>query len=209
MALLWVLPVGASGTMADNAPGDEADLHAHHHHPIPAFNRSIASYNVPDVDLVRAADDRRVKLSAELSDNRAVVLSFIYTSCTTVCPLTSATLADLQDKLGAALDHVHLVSISIDPEYDTPERLRDYAVRFGATPAWQHYTGALAASQRAQRAFDVYRGNKMDHAPITFVRPHPGDAWVRLDGFVTADQLMAELAMVHETHAGGPIHALP
>jgi protein SCO1/2 len=206
LVCLCVLPVYAHGTVPDSGSSDSAEGHAHHHIAVP-FARSTANYTVPDVTLVRATDGRRVQLSDELADNRAVVLSFIYTSCTTVCPLTSATLADLQDKLGPSRDQVHFVSISIDPEFDTPARLRDYAQRFGAGPAWQHYTGTLAASLRAQRAFDVYRGDKMNHVPVTLVRQQPGDPWVRLDGFATADQLMAELPMVCNTREKGQDHA--
>jgi protein SCO1/2 len=120
-------------------------------------------------------------------------MTFIYTSCSTVCPIVSHTMADLQARLGTARDHVHLVSISIDPEYDTPARLREYAQRFGAGPEWQHYTGTLAASRTAQRAFDVDRGDKMDHAPAVLVRASPGARWLRIEGFATADELLAEL----------------
>jgi protein SCO1/2 len=202
--VLCVLPALAHNPEQES--GDNAEAHAHHH-VIPPYARSTAHYAVPDVSLVRS-DGQRVKLPDELADNRAVVLSFIYTSCTTVCPLTSATLAELQDKLGPARAQVHLLSISIDPEFDTPARLRDYAARFGAGPGWQYYSGTLAASQRAQRAFDVYRGNKMDHAPVTLVRPQPGAPWVRLDGFASAEQLLAELPLVGPTAGKEQAHAL-
>ena len=173
------------------------DPHAHHHHHVtPETTRTLRDYKLPVVTLVRD-DGTSVALADELNDGRPVVLSFIYTTCTTVCPLTSQTLSELQRKLGASRDSVHLVSISIDPEQDTPARLREYAKKFGAGPEWQHYTGTLAASQAAQRAFDVYRGNKMDHAPAMLVRAAPGAAWVRIDGFATADQLMAELPTLH------------
>ena len=194
----------AHGSMPDGMVMDEEN-HVHHHAVAP-YLRSTANYTVPDVTLTRS-DGKNVKLGEELGDGRAVVLSFIYTSCTTVCPLTSATLAALQNKLGDARDQVHLMSISIDPEFDTPSRLRVYAARFGAGPGWQHYTGTLAASQRSQRAFDVYRGNKMDHAPVTLVRAQPGAPWVRIDGFATADQLLAELPQAHGAHAEGQNHA--
>jgi protein SCO1/2 len=92
---------------------------------------------------------------------------------------------------------VHLVSISIDPEFDTPARLREYASKLGAGPGWRHYGGTLAASLAAQRAFGVYRGDKMSHAPTTLVRTAPGAEWVRFDGFATADQLLAELPGAH------------
>jgi protein SCO1/2 len=170
-----------------------ADDHAHaHHHVMPETLRSVRDYRLPAVSLVRE-DGKLVVLPDELNDGRPVVLTFIYTSCTTVCPLTSQTLSELQGKLGTARDSVHLVSISIDPEQDTPAKLRQYAQQYGAGPEWQHYTGTLAASQTVQRAFDVYRGNKMDHAPVILVRTAPGANWVRIDGFATAGQLLAEL----------------
>ena len=158
----------------------------------PETTRVVRDYKAPAVKLVRD-DGKAVSLVDELDDGRPVVLAFIYTSCTTVCPIVSHTMADLQAKLGSARDRVHLMSVSIDPEYDTPARLREYAQRFGAGSEWQLYTGTLAASQTAQRAFEVYHGDKMDHAPALLVRMAPGARWVRLDGFATAGQLLAEL----------------
>ena len=191
----------ASAALACLAPpaaraANEAESHTQHHHVIPETTRSAVSYTVPDVPLVRD-DGKAVRLPQELNDGRPVVLSFVYTSCTTVCPVTSATLAELQRRLGAARDSVHLVSITIDPEFDTPARLREYAKLFGAGPEWQHYTGTLTASRAAQRAFDVYRGDKMNHSPATLVRAAPGAQWVRIDGFASAEQLLAELPSVH------------
>jgi protein SCO1/2 len=184
-ALLWT-----AGSTA--RAQDAVDPHAHHHHLPGQSTRSTADYAIPDVDLTRD-DGQVVRLRDELEDGRPVVLAFIYTSCTTVCPLTSHVLSDVQAKLGSARDRVHIMSVSIDPDYDTPARLREYAQRFGAGPEWQHYTGTLAASQTAQRAFGVYRGDKMDHAPATLVRPSHGSHWVRIDGFASADELLAEL----------------
>ncbi len=179
---------------ADAAPmaGMAEDMHAHHHHPMPQTSRMTAEYAVPHVNLVRD-DGKIVALPDELDDGRPVVLNFIYTTCTEICPLVSHTLSQLQDKLGADRERVHLVSITIDPEQDTPARLAAYGRKFGAGPEWQHYTGTLDASIAAQRAFDAYRGDKMDHAPVTFLRARPGQPWIRIEGFATADQLLGEL----------------
>jgi protein SCO1 len=98
---------------------------------------------------------------------------------------------------------VHLVSISIDPEHDTPARLSQYAKQFGAGPDWNFYTGTHAASIAAQRAFNVYRGDKMNHGPVTLVRTAAGRPWVRLDGFATPDQLLAELRDTVASHDHG------
>ena len=143
---------------------------------------------IPAVTLVRE-DGKSVDLSAELNDGRPVVLNFIYTSCTTICPLSSQIFEQFQEELGRG-ESVHLVSISIDPEQDTPARLRDYARKFHAGPEWQHYTGTQAASVAAQQAFGTFRGAKMDHTPVTLVRVAPGKPWVRIDGLMTAGELL-------------------
>lgn len=155
-----------------------------------APTRSMRSYAVPDVRLVRE-DGRVVSLPEEMGDG-PVVLNFIFTSCTTICPMMSSVLAQFERRLGAASGQVHLMSISIDPEHDTPARLQEYGRRFHAGREWHHYTGTLAASIEAQRAFDVYRGGKMSHSLVTLLRAGPGRPWVRLDGWVTADDLVRE-----------------
>jgi protein SCO1/2 len=151
--------------------------------------QELVPYVVPRVTLVRN-DGKSVSLPEEMDDGRPVLLNFIYTSCGSTCPLMSQIFAQFQRKLGAEAAGVHIMSISIDPEEDTPARLTEYARKFGAGPEWQHYTGTLSASLTAQRAFDVYRGDKMSHAPVTLLRAAPGKPWRRIDGFVTPDNLV-------------------
>jgi protein SCO1/2 len=135
-----------------------------------------------------------VLLPDELNDGRPVVMNFIFTTCTSICPLLSQTLARLQDALGSERDQVHIVSISIDPEEDTPARLAAYAKRYSAGPEWRHYTGTMEAILATAKAFNVYRGDKMSHTPVTLLRRAPGEAWIRFDGFATADELLREIS---------------
>ncbi len=153
--------------------------------------RSIREYAVPSVQLVRQ-DGKAVSLPDEMNDGRPVLLNFIFTTCTDICPMMSSVFAQFERKLGADAGKVHLMSISIDPEQDTPERLVEYARKFHAGPEWQHYTGTLAASVTAQRAFDVYRGSKMTHGVVTLMRAAPGKGWLRIEGFVTPDDLLRD-----------------
>lgn len=159
----------------------------------PQKTRAVAEYSVPDVKLVR--EDGRTETLSQILDNhgRPVVLNFIYTTCTTICPLASHVFQQLQAKLDARHESVDLVSISIDPENDTPARLRDYAKQFHAGAHWHHYTGRLEASIAAQRAFNVFRGDKMEHLPVTLVHKAPGRRWVRLEGFASANDMLKEL----------------
>src|SRR5882672_1626652 len=154
--------------------------------PVRARTVDIA---LPAVVLTRA-DGREVTLASVLSDRRPVVLNFIYTSCASTCPLLSQMIAEFRGRLGVARNQVHVVSISIDPEQDTPAVLRGYARRFHGGPGWDYYTGTLSASEVVQKSFGVYRGDKMSHPPVTFLRDGTGTQWTRVDGFATPTQLL-------------------
>ncbi|WP_423759968.1 SCO family protein [Burkholderia sp. NLJ2] len=187
-------PNATPNTAPSTAPSTAATATAagmHMHHVVmPGTMHTTAQYTLPTVDLVRD-DGKTVSLVKEVDDGRPVILTFIYTTCTTICPMISQTLERLQGELGPDRDKVHIVSISIDPEQDTPERLKAYAAHFEAGPEWQHYTGTVEASIAAQRAFNVFRGDKMAHTPVTFMRAAPGQPWLRIDGFATPTELLA------------------
>jgi len=169
-----------------------ASMHMKDSAPMPASTRRMVNYILPKVRLVRE-DHKRVTLPEELNDGKPVVMSFVFTTCTAICPIISHTLMQLQDKLGADSNRIHLVTITIDPENDTPAKLVAYGKKYHAGPEWHSYTGSYAASEIVQKAFDVYHGDKMDHDPVVFLRRAPGQKWVRIDGFVSADELLGEL----------------
>jgi protein SCO1/2 len=169
------------------------DPHAHHRAMMGQkdYKRSEHSYRLTDVKLTDM-NGRETSLLAELDGGQPVMVNFIFTTCTTICPVMSATFAKVQGELGPDADAVRMVSISIDPEYDTPGRLRAYASLFHAGDQWQFLTGNLDDIIAVQKAFDVYRGNKMNHEPTTLLRASPGDPWVRLDGIASAADIVSE-----------------
>jgi protein SCO1/2 len=86
-----------------------------------------------------------VKFYDDLVKGKIVIISFIYTSCTDICPLTTARIAMLEEKLGDMVGReVFFLSMTVDPEHDTPERLKEYAERFGVGPGWSFVTGKPA-----------------------------------------------------------------
>jgi len=191
LSLVALAAFGAPSAALAKSPSE--DPHAHcAAHARASSGRSTAKYQVPDVGLVRS-DGARVNLRRELDDGKPVILNFIFTTCAAVCPVMSQTFSQIQHRLGEARQRVHLISVSIDPEEDTPARLRAYAKKFDAGPEWSFYTGTVEASISAQRAFDAYRGDKMNHVPVTFLRVAPGEPWVRLEGFAKADDVIAEV----------------
>jgi protein SCO1 len=184
----------ASSTLPAHA-AQEHDHHDHHHHhhaeKAPGYARQAGNYTLPQMLLVRS-DGAKTSFPQEIDDGKPVVLNFIYTTCTAICPILSQSFSEFQRKLGTEREKVRMVSISIDPEEDTPKRLAEYAKQFDAGRQWGFYTGSVQASVSLQKAFQAYFGDKMHHRPVTFMRAAPGEAWVRLDGFTSPDDLLAE-----------------
>jgi cytochrome oxidase Cu insertion factor (SCO1/SenC/PrrC family) len=165
------------------------------------YTRSEKRYEVPAVVLTDAMG-RAVPLTQTLAADGPILLQFFFSTCTAVCPTLAATFRavqpDLRGRSGA-----RLVSITIDPETDTPARLRDYAARLSAGDQWSFWTGRPEDVAEVERAFDVDRGSKMQHPAAIFLRGSPGSAWVRLDGFPSAADLRAEIARLAVPAAAG------
>ena len=146
--------------------------------------RSVIEPRIPRMILVRD-DGAKVDIGTELDRQGPIYLNFVYTSCGSVCPVLSQTFSVLADRLGPERSKVRMISLSIDPEYDTPSRLAAYRQQFGADASWRFYTGSLEASAAMQRAFGVLSRDKMNHPVATFYRPAADRPWVRLDGFAS------------------------
>jgi protein SCO1/2 len=155
------------------------------------YVRTIASYEIPDVTVLDA-NGERLNLRSVLDSDKPVLLNFIFTSCMAICPVLTATFAQTQERLGSEADKVRMISISIDPEQDTPVILKKYAEKFHAGPHWRFLTGNLPDIVAVQKAFAAYRGNKMNHAALTLLRNGQDQPWVRLEGFASAAQLLDE-----------------
>jgi protein SCO1/2 len=180
------LPTGASAHDAHQHAG-----HAAHAARSDGYQRSERTYAIPDVVLTDA-EARPVRLRALLATPQPVMMNFIFTTCGTICPVMSRVFAEVPGKLGAAAKHLLRVSISIDPENDTPARLKSYAGDFDAGSQWTFLTGQLQDVKTVQLAFDSYRGDKMNHEPLTLIRRAPDQPWIRIDGFASAEELARE-----------------
>jgi protein SCO1/2 len=168
-------------------------MHAHHQvsQNRDEYVRSEHAYTVPDVSLVNM-EGKKISLNSELNSDIPTLLNFIFTSCTAICPVMTSTFSQVQDNLSQYPEAFKMVSISIDPEQDTPETLQKYANKYQAGANWDFLTGNLEAILEIQRAFNAYRGNKMNHVPITFMRATNTDPWVRIEGFTSAKALVGE-----------------
>ena len=159
------------------------------------YQRTVRPYAVPDVVLTDA-DARPVRLRELLAGSDPVMMNFVFTTCGTICPVMVKVFADVPAALGAQAANLRLISISIDPDNDTPAQLKTYAKAIGAGERWKFLTGRVQDIKAVQMAFDSYRGDKMNHEPLTLMRQAPGKPWIRIDGFATPDELVREYRKV-------------
>jgi protein SCO1/2 len=147
---------------------------------------------VPDLELLDT-DGNSVTLMSLLDTDKPVALNFIFTTCTTICPVMTATFSQMRRALGDASADIELVSITIDPEYDRPEVLKKYAEQFGAGPGWTFLTGDSGDIERIQRSFEAFAGSKLNHRPLTFLKRPDQAEWARIDGLASGESLAQEV----------------
>jgi len=179
----FLFAIAIAGLIAFGARAEAAD---------PVFKRSVVRYAVPDVVLVNQ-DGARVRLQSLIASGKPVVLDFIYGTCTTICPVLSAGYTSLQGRLGPDTRKMQLISISIDPEHDTPKIMRGYLKQYRAKPGWDFLTGTREDIDRVMRVFDSYVSDKMYHKQVTFIRAQGPGEWVRIDGLLGSSDLMNEV----------------
>lgn len=94
-------------------------------------------------------DERGAPFSDAALHGHVTLVSFLFTRCDTICPVTTMKMARLQERTFDVAAKIKLASFSVDPEYDTPARLADYAQRYHADPArWRFVTGPVDAMRR-------------------------------------------------------------
>jgi protein SCO1/2 len=175
----------------------------HEQHSAPAKAASTTKVVLRDAPLLDVWG-KRVRLSQEVIGPRIAVVNFIYTSCTTVCPVSSASFQQLQRRLGARLGkEVVLVSITVDPLRDTPQKLREYAGRYEAREGWAWLTGAKPDVDAVLKGLGAYSARFEDHPAMVLVGDARGGTWTRFFGFPSVDELMARIETMQVAHHHG------
>jgi cytochrome oxidase Cu insertion factor (SCO1/SenC/PrrC family) len=140
---------------------------------------------------------KAVHFYTDLIKGKIVVLDFIFTSCTIVCQPLTANLRKVQVQLGDEAAYVQFVSVSVDPDRDTPAALEAFAQRFHAPPAWKFLTGAKPDIDRILRACGVYTVQPNFHTAGVLIGGDSG-GWSRLYG-LSSPAILAQ-AIRHAIH---------
>ena len=155
---------------------------------------------IPDVEVLDQ-DGRKLRFYSDLVKDRVVAINFIFTTCTTICPPLGATFARVQKDLGERAGRdVHMISISVDPATDTPERLKAWGAKFHAAPGWTFVTGAKPVMDELLRALGAATASPQDHSPTVLIGNDARGEWTRTYGLAPSRQI---LEVINKATQGG------
>ena len=150
---------------------------------------AFSSTRIPDAQ-VFDQNGRQLNFYSDLIKGKTVAINFIFTTCTTICPPLTATFRRVQQEAAARGMDVQLISVSVDPVTDTPERLRDYAAKFKAGPGWTFVTGDKALVDSILASLGAAVSNKNDHTPMILIGNDASDYWTRAYGLTSPTKIV-------------------
>lgn len=143
-----------------------------------------------DVELTNQ-NGEKMRLYSDLLKGRVVVINSFFSTCQASCLPLIRNMRSLQTALGDKVgSEVHLISISVDPTLDTPERLKEFAKRNGARPGWIFLSGDKANVDLALRKLGQYVDKKEDHVNIFIIGNERTGLWKKAFGLAQSDELL-------------------
>jgi protein SCO1/2 len=163
--------LGVASDRREKVPDPHTDLQA--------YTAYMLRKHFPNVPLINQ-DKKRVHFYDDLIKGKIVVIQFMFSNCEKLCPMVTPNLVKVQKELQRqAPGQVSLVSITVDPEHDTPELLKAYSQKFHVQPGWQFLTGRRADIDRIRRELGVYdpEDQQFEHMNVLTVGNEPAGDW--------------------------------
>ena len=152
--------------------------------------KSPAETYFSDVELI-TQDGQKVRFYNDVLKNKVVVINTFFTTCKSICPPMNRNFEKIQEALGDRLGKdVFLISITVDPETDTPTRLKEYGKRFHAGPGWLFLTGKKENVDWALYKLGQYVETKDEHTSIFIIGNEPKGLWKKAMGLAKAEELI-------------------
>ena len=154
---------------------------------------AFTASKIPDAQVLDQ-HGKQLNFYSDLIKGKTVAINFVFTTCTAICPSLTATFRRVQqDAANRGID-VQLISVSVDPTTDTPERLNDYATKFKAGPNWTFVTGDKARIDSVLAGLGAAVSNKNDHTPMILIGNDSSDYWTRAYGLTSPTKIVDILA---------------
>jgi protein SCO1 len=175
--------------------------------PASAANRWGANY-FPNTELT-TQDGKKVHFYDDLIKGKIVAIMVIFTQCKDNCPLETARMREVQKALGDRVGKdIFFYSISIDPEHDTPEVLRDYAEMYNAGPGWTFLTGKKEDIDALTKKIGLYTPPELQtsdpHTPSLMIGNEKTGQWMRESAGDNPKFLVAQLETLDGYKSSAP-----
>jgi protein SCO1/2 len=155
-----------------------------------AEEASPAQKYFTDVELLNQ-DGKKVRFYSDVLKGKTVVVNAFFTTCTSVCPPMNRNMEKIQEVLGDRVGRdVFLVSMTVDPENDTPARIKEYAQKFHAGPGWIFLTGKKENLDWALYKLGQYVEQKDDHKTIFIIGNEPTGLWKKAFAMANVGELV-------------------
>lgn len=158
---------------------------------------AFSSSKIPDAPVLDQ-NGKQLNFYSDLIKGKTVAINFVFTTCTAICPSLTATFRRVQQNATSRGIDVQLISVSVDPTTDTPERLRDYAAKFKAGPGWTFVTGDKARIDSVLQGLGAAVSNINDHTPMVLIGNDSSDYWTRTYGLTSPVKIVDLLAEATE-----------
>ncbi len=186
--VLGALAVSAASAQAP-APASSGEAGQVRSGGVDAQVSPAAAYFTDTLVVDQNGQERR--FYSDLLQGKVVVVNTIFTTCTGICPVMGKTFARVQDHLGDQLGKdVRLISISVDPENDTPEKLREFAAKFGGRPGWYLITGRKENVEFILHRLGQRVDAKEDHKALLLVGNEPTGLWKKVFALANPDEII-------------------
>jgi protein SCO1 len=193
--ILFIMLAGVFTTAHNALAQTPPAPHDHSHMSKTPEASSPAQKYFTDVELINQ-EGKKVRFYSDVLKGKTVVVNAFFTSCTSVCPPMNRNMEKIQEALGDRVGRdVLLVSMTVDPETDTPARMKEYAQKFHASKGWLFLTGKKENLDWALYKLGQYVENKDDHKTILIIGNEPTGLWKKAFGMAS----VAELVQVVES----------
>ncbi|MEZ4917783.1 MAG: SCO family protein [Saprospiraceae bacterium] len=182
MKKLLLFPLFTLGILVGNLEAQDADT-----------DPNLAYFT--DVELVNQHGET-LRFYSDLLQGKTVLINVFFTECTGICPAMNTTISSLQNSVEGLGDSVHFISITVDRENDTVEKLREYAQKYNAQPGWHFLTGEKENLEFILRKIGAYVENRDEHNSIFVIGNLRTGLWKKGNGLAPISEIRAVLESV-------------
>jgi len=170
--------------------------------------KTVQSADVPFPNVpLRTHENKPVRFYDDLIKGKVVLINFMFTSCTSICPRTTANLVKVEEAFAERFGRdVFIVSVTVDPATDTPEVLKKYAASYHTKPGWLFVTGTQEGIDLIRRKLGVFRddGDKTQHTGILVYGNEPGNIWAATPALLAPRSIVKSVLRVMDPEKRSP-----